>query len=223
MASPYETKVLSYSPIAYWALNETTGAAAVNQGTLGATANGTAVAVAWDNMISPDGVNGAPYFDGATSYGDIMTAPLVAAWDAGGAEWSIMLWWRVYELATWTDGASRVAMSCLDTSADYVMAYKTGTANTFRDCSWRTGAVPESRTSTISEVPWQCTAATHSETDDKVIYYRNGNALETDTALGVWGSATPWDRMLIGASTAAPIQVWHGWLAHVAFWDSVLT
>lgn len=219
----YIDKVLSYSPILYYPMNETAGLTADNLGSLGAAADGTYTGVTLADALGPDGVNGAPFFDGANDYLNAMTAALVNAWDAGGAEWTVMAWWRVFNVGVWTDAALRMVVNAYDTANDLLQVAKNVAVNQFYDGYWVGGSVAQSNISAGTPTTWQCTTVTRSEAAGEVIYYRNGAWVATDgPAIGVWASATPWTRIVIGAGSVAPIQVWHGWLGHVAMWNSAL-
>ena len=89
----YMDKVLSYSPILYYPMNETAGATAVNAGTLGSAADGAYTGVTLNNTTGPDGTNGAPYFDGVNDYLDGTTAALIAALSLQVG--SVLIWLKV--------------------------------------------------------------------------------------------------------------------------------
>lgn len=220
--TPYVQKLIDSSPLVYFPLNEASGTTATNWGSLSTAANGTSHGVTWAGAAGPDDVNTAPLFDGAASYIDIMTDALVDAWDAGGDEWSIMVWWKVYNAAVWPDANNRYVLRAFDTGANYVDIFKGG-ANQFYHGLWIGGGVTESH-STVGTVPtaWANTVITRSESADEIRYYYAGAWLATDTTIGVWASATPWDRIVVGASSLVPAFSWYGWIAHLAAWDRVL-
>lgn len=221
-AATYLDRVRATAPVAYWPLNEASGSAAINYGTLGAPANGTYTGVTLANAPGPDRLTMAPLFDGANDYVDIKTGALETVWSMGGAEWSIMAWWKVYNAAVWTDGTLRMILNAYDTANNAEQIVRGTVPNQFYDSYWVAGAVTQSNVTSAGPTDWVCTVATRSETADELKYYRNGAWLATDTTIGTWAASAPWDKILIGAGQSTPVQVWYGWIAHVAAWDRAL-
>lgn len=220
-AGTYIDKVLNTGPVAYWPLNEISGTVAhclINQ-----TQNGTpnSDVSTWPPGPGIGDGNTALFFDGTNDIINVSTATLIGKWDLGGAQWSMMIWWKVNAVAVWTDGVYRRQCNFRDSANDLLSIYKTDAANTQGHVWWANGNSETSNLST-SSVVWNCTAITRNEVADTIVYYVNGAAFDSDTTIDNWGSATPWDRLVIGGD-AAGSQLWHGWLAHCVLWDRPLS
>jgi len=220
LGGTYNDLVLGTGPIAYWPQSETSGTAAnclVNPAQNGTY---TGVALASDNT-GPFGTP-APFYDGANDYLDVLSAALQAAWDAGGAEWSIMTWWKVANAGVWTDGLDRKIYNLYMDADNNVTSGRTAANGTMQH-RWEASTVVHTRVSSgLSLTGWNCSLATRSEGADELRWYRNGAWLETDTVIGNWASAAPWSKFVIGATSIVPAQPWHGWLGPVAFWPRAL-
>lgn len=219
----YAQKVLALGPIAYWPLWESSGTTA--QCLVNSAQNGT-----YNSDVSTwpvaDGIgdgNTAPGFDGANDYVNVNTVTLEGLWNAGGAECSILIWAKVFNVGVWTDGNYHGCYRFRRNVSNYAFAQKTNVNNQFQ-FSWAGGGTAEvNNEAGMTTVDWQCLVMTRSETADEVKYYRNGGLLATDNTIGVWASATPWENQVIGAVTVLPNAPWHGWLAHCAVWMRALS
>jgi len=214
--------VLSTGPIAYWPLDESAGTTA--RCLVNSAQNGTYTGVTLANDSAGPFGTPAPFFDGANDYVNVKTATLEALWNAGGAEWSIMTWWRAANVGVWTDAAYRYVFMGIDTANDYALIGRTNVNNQFR-VVWRANATTQTDLQNgLTTTDWQSYIVTRSEAAGEVKYYRNGALLATDgPAIGAWASAGGWTNILIGAETTVPAQVWHGWIAHTALWNRALT
>ena len=216
-----DEKVLPLGPIAYWPLDEGAGSAA--RCLVNSAQNGTYTGVTLANDATGPFGTAAPYFDGANDYVDVKTATLETLWNAGGAEWSVMCWWKVANAGVWTDGTWRRVWEFLDTANDYTRFTRHAGNNTLAGY-WTGGGTAESESEgAVSSVNWNCQVLTRSESADEVKYYRNANLINTDNTIGNWASAGAWVYMLLGAASDVPANVWHGWLAHCAVWGRALT
>ncbi len=135
-----------------------------------------------------------------------------------------MIWCRVAGAAVWTDGAARYAFSVTDTTDfnEYVTNYKSNLNNRY-DMSYVANAVTDGVAITpFSPTDWFCCHFTWTKAaPDQVEAFIDGATQGTSGVLGVWaGNIT---RAIIGAASTAPASVWHGWLAHCAIWNHVLT
>lgn len=217
----YAKKVLATGPIAYWPLDESAGTVA--RCLVNTAQNGTYTGV----TLADDSTNGvtgapAPFFDGANDYVDVRTATLEAAWNAGGAQWTIMSWFRVANAGVWTDGADRKMYTFRDSAADMVTLSKAMAANA-RIAVWTGGGVTENNSIIASPVTWVCDVVVRDQAADEVRYYTGGGWVATDATIGIWASAGAWTHMYLGAFDATPNQPYHGWLQHVALWNRALT
>ena len=214
----YIDKVLSYGPIAYWPLNETAGLTAVNYGTLGTAANGTYTGVTLANAVGPDGVNGAPFFDGANDYVNIGNATFLGAFD--GSEGSAAGWIRVANAGVWTDGTERRYLR-IEGAGGFVLLRRTN-ANTQLSYLYSAGGVTENiNYNTTSPTIWIHVGITWSASADLVVAYLNGVPVGSSGTLGVFGAAP--NLAIIGAESAVPARVWNGWMAHWAIFGQALS
>jgi len=218
----YASKIIGYSPIAYWPLWEAGGSTAEDQS--GNSYNGTYHDVALANAVGPDG-DDVPYFDGSDDVVDIYSAGLNTAFD--GAEGTIIGWAKVNATTRWTDGADRMCIQLWSDSANFLRASKEYRANRFYFHYVAGGTVENITITSFSPTTWFHWAMTWSKTANEVKAYLSGaQAGSTQTTLGTW--ATPGDldsdATVIGArAIATPINEWWGWLAHIAVFDSALS
>jgi hypothetical protein len=223
-AEAYIARVIGYGPIAYWPLNETAGLVADNLGTLGAAADGAYTGVTLNNALGPDGVNGAPLFDGTNDYVDIHTAALSAAFN--GATGSMAIWCRVANAGIWTEGATRYAFHLFSASNDYYRIYRDSYNNRLVSGGRAGGGSAVMIRDGLTTTDWFHIAVTWSDgaNADQVYDYYNGSPGTPSTSLNAWtGVGLAANLTLIGAYQASPTLPWNGWLAHAAVWDHVLT
>ena len=213
----YADRLLASAPLVYFPLSETSGATAVNYGTL-ASADGAYSGVELANASGPDGVSGAPYFDGVNDFVNIYSAALVGSFD--GAEGTILLWLRD---ANWADASIRFGMVLLYNSDNRIIIAKTVAGNI--RLRFNAGAVERVYDySGLSGNGWFNFALTWSATNGKFITYKNGSNAQDLGAPGVWGGALDSTYCNIGCNlNTGPSNVWNGWLAHGAVWDRPLS
>lgn len=208
----YQAKVLSYSPTAYWPLNEESGTQ-VTEVINGAGWHGTYSGVTVGNGTGPDG-QACPLFDGVNDLGDIFTASLQAAWD--GDEGSLLIWSKVYNAAVWSDGLYRFVATAYADEDNRLMHRKLAGADddviAFRH---RTGGVNHDvEESGQTSTDWICWLCTWSKSANQIKLYQGGGTPQVDTCAQAWiGNLT---QALIGAYTVG--YYWYGWLAHMAIW-----
>jgi len=218
---PYREKVLGTQPtnlIAYWPLNETSGSVASNcQGI--AARNGTYKNVTLGEPGIGDGWT-CPYFTNACV--NIYSASLNSSYNP--IEGTVMAWVKVTP-AAWTDGANRTAV-CLDTSSDLVQVDIGKYSGTDR-FKWFYRQIPGNYSriyKTTSETNWVCVAATWSYSSGEWIGYWDGS--EDATRSGVTNTVGNLvaNNTAIGAYRSSDCAIpWHGWIAHVAIWNTPLT
>lgn len=219
----YADKVLATQAahlIAYWPLWEATGAVADNyEGT--AARDGAYTDVTLGQTGIGDG-HTCPLFDGAAGFVNIYTTSLRDALD--GAEGSFALWAKVYDAGVWTDSTTRHFLR-LRADAQNRMSFTKQSADNRVDWIYEAGNVVESNTIlTLSLTTWMHIAMTWSVVADQVIYYLNGvQDGAIDTGLGTWVGLLASDNTVVGASDTVPNTPWHGYIAHVALWDTPLT
>ena len=220
-AAHYAGRVLGAGPIAYWPRWEPAGATAVNL--VAATMNGTNTAVTLAQPGIGDGATSASY-DGATSYTDVYSAALAAAFN--GAEGTIALWAKVSGAGVWTDGITRMAFYIAVAANNRVTVGKSAVNNTLF-WTYTAGGVNLAPTAACTLTTWMHLAVTWSASaglDGEMCGYLNGAAaFATQTTLGVWAGALDNTLTAIGAQSTVPALVFSGTLAHCAVWDHALT
>jgi hypothetical protein len=215
----YEAKVRGAAPgslVAYWRLNEPTGAVAADSSPNGF--NGAVTGVTWGQTGIGDGAT-VPLFDGTNDYISVLGAGLTAAFP--GAAGTLMTWIKVAGASVWTDGTIRRFAYFFADSDNYVQLQKSNTNNTL-SIVYRAGGTPKTVTITTSALTWLNIGLTWSKAANQMIVYLNGAQTgSTQTGLGTWANSLT--AALIGATNAIPQNVWNGYIGHVALWNTVLT
>lgn len=219
----YIDKVLGYGPIAYWPLYETSGTTAACL--VNAAQNGT-----YNSDVSGwpvgDGVgdgNTAPLFDGSNDCVNVYSATLNANFD--GQEGAFAGWMRAFNAGVWTDGAWRTTALFLVDFSNYIQIHRTNANNQYQ-WWYNAGGVGDSITdvSAAGRTDWIHFAMTWSRSADELKAYFDGvQAGATQATLGIWAGNLSNTRCVLGANDLVTNEVWHGWLAHCAIWDTVLT
>jgi len=206
----YALKVLSYSPIAYWRLNESSGIVATDSS--GNGYNGTYANVSVGASTFEDGA-ACPTFDGSSSYVDIYSAGFDTAWDKD--EYTLMCWFK--HSGTWNDGNNRDAIYMAVDSSNRVYIRKSSVAaGQARVTADRNGTEFQRGISTTSN-DWLFYAQTVSVLADAFKAYQDGvNFGGTLSSLTAWVGALSSATTLIGARSQAGTGVFNGQIAHIA-------
>ena len=216
----YSDRVLSYSPIAYWQLNETSGAAAVCS--VNAAQNGTYTGVTLASSTGPDG-QPVPLWDGANDYCAIRTDALAAAknYDEG----TMMIWGKMSGVGVWTDSTSRIMIQLQDANiaANNLVMKRTTDNGTLQISRLGDSTDKVRSTSGLSTTGWFHLAMTWTIAGDALISYYNGAAGDA-----IAGNQAASNQTVIGSRTyigaiSTSGQIWSGYLAHAAIWTSILT
>ena len=201
--------------IGYWRLSETSGATADNYEGIAAR-DGTYTDVTLANVAG--NIRATATFDGTTSYVDIYSASLAAAFD--GAEGTMAIWVKVSGAGVWTDGVARVCMRIKADAGNAITIQRLAANNEFR-YTYRSEI---GDLAAITETGWFHTAVTWSASADEVKYYWDGAQVSTtDTGIGVWAGALSATEVVIGAKNSGAENPWSGYLAHAAIWTTPLT
>ncbi len=214
--------ILSLGPTVYWPFSDLTGA------------------VAWDraaNLRAPDAASldaaitgctlGQPGIgDGLTSYRfdgvadkvAIHSAALASTWSSD--EFTIMLWLRAFNAATWTTDFLRLfgdfvdsdnAVEILRNNVNGELRVAREGKNQFRGANWDTG----------SPLTWIHVAFTVSKVANEHKGYQGG--------VQQGGTQTVPQNFVGGLSASANIgaagggaSVWNGWVAHFAYWSGTI-
>lgn len=116
--NPYTDRVLAYSPIAYWPLNEASGGTAEDLS--GNNYDGSYTGVDLGQTGIGDG-NTAPYFDGTNDYVNIYSTGFRDVFN--GAEGTVVIWAKVFNADVWTDGNVRYPTEFRVDGSNYVYAW----------------------------------------------------------------------------------------------------
>ena len=218
LGSSYSGKVLGYSPIAYWPLNEATGTNA--NCLVNSAQDGTYTGVTLGQTGIGDG-NTCPLFDGTNDYLDVYTTAFRDAFD--GNEGSIMFWLKANTVVIWTNATDYFCYRFRADADNYLQIYQ-GATNFY----WgRVGnGNTDSRTidSSAWDTDWINIAFTWSKTADDCFAYKDGvkQGATIDYGEDLVGNLAEVSTN-IGTNTQTPHNPWHGWLAHFVVWDSALT
>lgn len=218
----YARKVLATKPIAYWPLNEQSGAVA--RCLVNPAQNGTYVGVDLGQPGIGDGWT-APYFDGANDYCNVYSIRLRDTFPY--AIGSLMVWFRMAEGA-WADATDRQVLSFREGGANGVYVWKSPNVGRlilrFRSTTGILSSIINGNTST----DWMNAIMTWSlntpAAGGAAQHYLDGIALNPppDASIERFGLVDS-IYTCIGALYTAPSQVMHGHVAHCAVWSKVLS
>ena len=213
--------ILSYNPILYMPMNELTGTTIVNYGSLGTAANGTYSGVTLNQIDAPGGGR-AGLWDGVNDQGNPWSAALAAAHTP--TEQTVLIWWRVYNAAVWTDATYRQAIQvAYDTNTNRAYAGRVSiTDNGIYGVIRTNGAYKSTTTTSYANLSWHLSALTVSYSADQFKHYEDATQIgATQTGLGTWANAITDAYTKIGSQGGS--VWWYGYLAHAAIYNSVLT
>lgn len=215
----YTNKVIALSPIAYWPMAESSGSVALDAS--GNGRDGAYTGVTLGSTGIGDGRTAAGY-DGATSFGNVYSASLAAAFN--GAELSVAIWGKVSAAGVWTDATSRRLFRLFADSNNYIEAYRTTTNGQLEIDYKAGGTVKGILIASGSPTGFFHLAVTVSKVADQAKFYFNGvQSGATGTGLGIFAGALAAASCLIGANTQTPTSVWSGTEAHMAVWATPLS
>jgi hypothetical protein len=220
----YPEKVLSYNPIAYWPLWETVGGTAVDLVNSPAQDGAYTGVTLGQTVTDANGVSFlCPLFDGANDFVNIWTPTFRDAFN--GSEGTAMIWARVFNIGVWTDGIERKTLRLrVDATNEIHVFHRMAVNNRLQSKYEAAGVIELENSDGHVELNWLPLAITWSAITDEVRHYIAGSQEGlTDVGLGVWAGLLDNTRTVIGAFNTGPGQVWYGWLAHCAVWDTPLT
>lgn len=222
-AASYAGAILALNPLALWLLAETSGSAADNA-TGDAGYDGGYSACTLNNTTGPDGVLGAPLFNGASSYISIGTAALQAGFSATAG--ALLVWGKVAASGVWSDGANRNLIELAADNSNRVLIQKSSSASTLA-YYYTAGGTLESVNAACSATGWFSAALTWDTAaggSGEVKAYLNGaQAGATQTGLGARSGTLDAARCTIGSRNTTPLNPWSGWLAACALFDRALS
>lgn len=218
----YIAKVLGVGAanmLAYWPLNETSGATADNaQGTAARDAAYTGVTL--NNVTGPDGENGAPLFDAANDYVNVFTTSLQSAFN--GNEGTFACWLKVANAGVWGAAGTPYVVHFRVNGNNFIRIYiSAANTLTFERVA---AAGSKSVAHTSSDTAWMHIALTWSDAGDALKAYINGvQTGATQTSLNTFAGSIGSTQSVVGAFSITPASVWNGWIAHPALWNTPLS
>lgn len=217
----YNSVLIGMKPLVYFPLDEVSGSAAKNWGTLGAASNGSHTGVDLHAVAGPKG-GGAPYYDGVNDYTDIYSAAFAAAFN--GQELSTFLWFRVYNVGVWTDGIGRRQAFLRADDNNRIWIDKMNTNNAIY-LGTRINSVTRAGSYATSTLEWIHAGLTISKSADEIKIYIMGSQYgATMNGVETWsGALDPTYTVLGSYQSGSPVNQAYGYIAHFALWDRVLT
>lgn len=205
--------------IGYWMQNEGSGTVSFDRSGQGNNGAYTGVTLGVGGI--GDGRTAAS-FDGTTSFNNIYSAGLAAAFNP--SEGTLMAWAKVANAGVWTDGATRRFVSLSADISNQVMLYKTSNNNQLSFDYRAGGTIKGILLSSVSPATFFFVALTFSKSGDFLKAYYNGvKTGSTQTGVGTWSGALAATLCTIGSQSTVPAQVTSGSIAHVALWNLPLT
>jgi hypothetical protein len=215
-ADLYAAKVLATCAghlLAYWPLSEGSGTTIGDES--GSGRHGTYSGVTLGQPGIGDGWT-CPWFDGVNDQGDAFSASLASAWD--WSAFSVAMWVRMNAAGCWSDGSNRRCLS-LSSGGDFLMVRKAFQNNLFNFWLRMDGSDYASSPSVGGAVggDW-FHVGFGSQSGGNAYRYINGVQSTHKTGVG-----SPSGNALSAATISASAETHHGWLAHVALWDTQLS
>lgn len=215
----YSEKVLSYSPIAYWKMNESSGAAICS---VDANQNGTYTNCTLGQTGIGDGETSA-LFDNDDCYVDVYSTTLRDAFNY--TQFTLSIWCKVFNAGVWTDADNRKVFAFangLDVNHIYMAIL--GAAGGILESYYKAGGTADG----WQETPYTPTAFFHyalecDKTGDALKLFYNGSQIgSTLSTLGTWSGVLTDGLAVIGAWNTSANTPFHGYLAHAAVFDSAI-
>jgi hypothetical protein len=220
MGAQYWHKVASIRPanlIAQWPIWEPAGTDVHDYSGMRRHAVSVALGA---RAAGSDGVHQAALFDGATSYVNVYSASLAAAFN--GAEGTVLIWPRVYNNAVWTDGLMHTVCRFFVDWNNYSTVYKD--IADLLTWLYSSGGVAFAVTLAVIPTTFMCLGMTWSKSNNRMRAFYNGLQTGVDqNGLGVWAGALSAAATVIGADNTAPASCWYGWIDHCALWSAELS
>lgn len=214
----YMSKVLGYSPVGYWPLNESSGLVAYDISGNGNHAVYTA-AVALADADTPFGMK-APFFDPAAGTVQVVIPENTFTSVFNGNEGAIVVAAKVVNAGFWTDGVSHQVYRFQVDADNEIYSRKEVSDGLFR--GRRIGSANSDIISNtgVSTTDWFVIGLDWSIASDYFRMYWNGVDLGSphnslDNYVGVLNVA------IIGARSANSVE-WHGWISNMSVFGAPL-
>jgi len=216
----YIDLVNSYSPIAFWPLNETSGTNAHCEVT--SSQDGTYADVTLDSTAGPFGEINAPYFkgDGSSSEVDIYTSTLETAWSNTGGTLSVLMW---YKPDSGQPSKNMNVLTLYDDAFDDYVRYARNAG--FWSNSIVSGGTARTYSGNVGvSTDWRAWIATIDQSSTTAKLYEN-TTVRINNSISAWTfSAFTSDSIKIAGtnsvqSSFVPMKAWG---CYVAIFDTVL-
>lgn len=221
-ADAYAAKVLTYSPILYYKLNEESGTTVINYGSLGTSANGThndtGISGATTN---PDGSTPAPDYVVADADATQISSSALEAAVTGNAN-TISFWYRFD--GSWGN-ATNYSMHRFQLNASNVWNIRKLGANTLQALVTISGVSKDLRFNVsaagIDDALWHHLALVLDSSGNATQLVVDGVIRATGTH-GGWTTGSIANAAIGAASADGSVQPWDGGITEFAIFDSVL-
>lgn len=215
-AGGYAGKVLGYGPIAYWPMWEAAGIQA--EDISGNGLHGTYTGVTLGQPGIGDG-NTCPFFDGANDVVNINAIAPLLDLNLG----SFISWSRVFNIGNWTDGFNRWILSIEYAGPlNQLDSRKSNINNRMYHNKRDDLGNQQHQQLAMVETGWMFHARTWSRAANQDFLYYQGAGVGGALACNL-STQNILNFAAIGAYNLVPAGVWHGWIAHCAFFNYVLT
>lgn len=210
--------MLGYGPIAYWPDWDALGSPTAEELVNSPAQDGAHTAVTLGQPGIGDGRTSG-WYDGATSFTNVFTPVFQGVFN--GSEGTAMVWPRANDVGVWTDGESRDILHFRADISNFVKISRIGGVNNRINAAYKAAGIWSERNVdglvTTDWVHWAITWSGPLLANEMRLYLNGVQQGAPVVGLGAWAGAPT--SALIGANTAVPSRVWHGWLAHVAVFD----
>lgn len=211
----YSQKIISTfgaNLIAYWPMDEASGAVALDASGHNRTGAYTNVTLGQPGI--GDGKTCPLFLDTGGSFVNIYTASLAAAFN--GSEGTLAFWAKVFNINDYLVPGVYHMISRLtsDGPGTYIIQLLIDNVGDL-DCGYFDGATYKHVAVTNHLLPWYHIGVTWSKINDRVRAYLNGIKQGADqNGLGNWLGNLTNTGSIIGAADSVPSLIWHGYLAH---------
>lgn len=214
--------IASANCVAAWALDEASGATATDA--TGHGYNGTYVNATLGQTGIGDGKTAISLSGSAGVRGvNVYSAGLASAFN--GAEGSISMFFKVSNIADWTDGAERNILYLGADGTNFVYLSKKSQSNKIWFGYQAGGTYDTVDAQYYNATGWVHIAITWSKSADQLKAYLNGvQQGATQTTLGTWAGALASIKCMIGSGQSnADNGLWKGSLARVSLYNVALS
>ena len=205
----YQQKVLSYTPFAFWPLNEAAGTVAID-----ATGNGRHGTYSGVTLNATTFTNGdrAVSLDGVNDYINIFSA-INGVFN--GSEGTIAGWAKANS-TVWSDSANNRLFNVQATPI-----IRLGSSSAVNNAlSFESHGKIFSFSTTSTD--WFHFALTWSISNDRVNFYVDGSLVNSQSTVSAWSGSLNSAANVLGATNTSGVSSWLGNMSNVAMWDTAL-